>query len=350
MDNMNNDVKIAVVIPCYKVTAHIRNVVSAIGPEVHQIYLIDDCCPEQSGDYAFHHINDPRLQVLKNSINLGVGGAVMKGYQQALLDGATIIVKVDGDGQMNPKFIPQLIQPILDNVADYTKGNRFYNLETLTSMPNIRLFGNAVLSFFTKLSSGYWDIFDPTNGYTAIHANVASHLPFDKISKRYFFESDMLFRLNTLRAVVFDVPLDATYGDEISNLKVHQVIGEFLIKNTKNFFKRIFYNYYLRNMSIASIELPIGLGLFLFGTIFGGVEWLHHARQHIAAPTGTIMLATLPTLMGLQLILAFLNYDISSICKDPLHLRLARKLEYDALPITLSETPEASVPECSSNT
>ena len=329
MDNVDNieTLKIAVVIPCYKVKAHIQGVVAAIGPEVSNIYLVDDCCPEQSGNHALYHINDPRIKVIKNSTNLGVGGAVMRGYQQALLEDATIIVKIDGDGQMNPHLISQLIQPILDKTADYTKGNRFYNLETLRVMPNIRLFGNAILSFLTKLSSGYWDIFDPTNGFTAIHAHVASHLPFDKISKRYFFESDMLFRLNTLRAVVLDVPMDASYGHEISNLNVYQIIGEFLFKHTKNFFKRIFYNYYLRNMSIASIELPIGLGLFLFGTIFGCIEWIHHAKQHVSTPTGTIMLATLPTLMGLQLILAFMNYDISAIWRDPLHLRMPKKQE-----------------------
>lgn len=318
-------IKVAVVIPCYKVKAHIQSVVKAIGPEVSHIYLVDDCCPEQSGHYALHHLDDPRLKVIKNSVNLGVGGAVMRGYQQALEENADIIVKLDGDGQMNPKLIPLLIEPIVEGIADYTKGNRFYNLEKLGNMPKIRLIGNAFLSFLTKLSSGYWDIFDPTNGFTAIHANIASHLPFEKISQRYFFESDMLFRLNTLRAVVFDVPMDAYYGNEISHLKVYRVIGEFLFKHIKNFFKRIFYNYYLRNMSIASIELPLGLGLFSFGVLFGLIQWFTHAAEHTITPTGTIMLATLPTLMGLQLILAFINYDISTIPKSSLCLRIPKK-------------------------
>ena len=109
-------------------------------------------------------------------------------------------------------------------------------------MPAIRLFGNAVLSFMTKISSGYWDLFDPTNGYTAIHVDVAKRLPFDKISKRYFFETDILFRLNTLRAVVQDVPMDASYGDEVSNLKISKIVGEFIIKHCRNFTKRIVDN------------------------------------------------------------------------------------------------------------
>jgi len=319
---MDRHIKLAVVIPCYLVKKHILRVIEQIGPEVHAIYIVDDCCPEYSGSYAVHHSKDPRLALIKNAQNLGVGGAVIAGYQRAILDGATIIIKLDGDEQMNPRLIPQLISPILLGHADYTKGNRFFNLEKLREMPNIRLFGNALLSLLNKLSSGYWDIFDPTNGYTAIHADVAQQLPFRKISQRYFFESDMLFRLNTLRAVVVDVPMDANYGEEVSHLKVSNIIGEFLVKHIRNLCKRLFYNYYLRNMSVASIELPLGLLLFLFGTIFGGIEWFHHAKLHTQTPTGTIMIAALSSLMGLQFIMAFLNYDTNSVCKYPLHLRL----------------------------
>ena len=203
--------------------------------------------------------------------------------------------------------------------ADYTKGNRFFDLEEIRAMPKVRLFGNAVLSLMTKLSSGYWDLFDPTNGYTAIHAEVARHLPFGKISQRYFFETDILFRLNTLRAVVVDVPMDAKYGDEVSNLRISKIVGEFLIKHARNFMKRIFYNYFLRDLSLASIELPLGLVLLMAGTGFGGYHWLESAREGVATPAGTVMLAALPILMGLQLVLAFLGYDIATVPRRPRH-------------------------------
>ena len=186
-------------------------------------------------------------------------------------------------------------------------------------MPKVRLFGNAVLSFMTKLSSGYWDLFDPTNGYTAIHADVARHLPFEKISHRYFFETDMLFRLNTLRAVVVDVPMDAKYGDEVSNLKISKIVGEFLVKHVRNFSKRIFYNYYLRDMSLASVELPLGVFLFISGCGFGAYHWLNSLQEGVATPAGTVMLAALPILMGTQLILAFLGYDIANVPRRPFH-------------------------------
>jgi hypothetical protein len=188
-------------------------------------------------------------------------------------------------------------------------------------MPKIRIFGNAVLSFFSKLSTGYWDLFDPTNGYTAIHAEVARKLRAGRISHRYFFETDMLFHLNTMRAVVVDVPMHAMYGDETSNLKIRTILGEFLGKHIRNFCKRIFYNYYLRDMSLASIELPLGLGLLIFGFIFGSYHWMTSLSSNLATPVGTVMLSALPIILGLQLMLAFLAHDISSIPRRVLHGR-----------------------------
>ena len=258
----------AVVIPCYKVSSQICALLQEIGSDIEIIFVVDDCCPEKSGALVERNCHDPRVNVIYHTANQGVGGAVLTGYQAAIKAGAQIIVKIDGDGQMDPGLIPAFIAPIVEGDADYTKGNRFFDLEGLSSMPKLRILGNAILSFMTKFSSGYWDLFDPTNGYTAIHSNVAQYLPFKKISYRYFFETDMLFRLNTLRAVVLDIPMDAKYGDEKSNLKVSKILFEFTYKHAHNFLKRIFYNYYLRDMSIVSIELPLGALLFVFG---GGI-------------------------------------------------------------------------------
>jgi glycosyltransferase involved in cell wall biosynthesis len=317
---------VAVVIPCYKVRAHVLDVVAKIGPEVSKIYVVDDCCPDGSGHHVSTHCSDARVRVIHNTQNLGVGGAVMSGYREAICHGADVIVKVDGDGQMDPALIPNFVGPILAGEADYTKGNRFFDLAAIRCMPPARLFGNAVLALMTKLSSGYWDIFDPTNGYTAIHADVAQHLPFEKISRRYFFESDMLFQLNTLRAAVVDVPMDASYGEEVSNLKISTIIGEFLVKHARNFGRRILYNYYLRDLSLASIELPLGVLLLFGGAIYGAWHWWMSARAGVATPAGTVMLSALPVLMGLQLVLAFLAYDIASVPRQPRHKRfLSRK-------------------------
>lgn len=321
MSQMSFQNSIAVVIPCYKVRKHILEVINGIGPECNRIFVVDDKCPESSGRYVEENCVDSRVTVLYNEINLGVGGAVLAGYRAAIADGAEVIVKVDGDGQMDPKILPDFVWPILVGEADYAKGNRFFDLEEIHAMPGIRLFGNAALSFMTKLSSGYWDLFDPTNGYTAIHADVARRLPFKKISHRYFFETDMLFRLNTLRAVVVDVPMDAKYGNEVSNLKISKILGEFFVKHIRNFGKRLFYNYYLRDLSLASIELPIGMLMLIFGVTFGSYHWIDSWQKGVATPIGTVMLAAIALLSGLQFTLAFLAYDISSVPRRAIHQR-----------------------------
>ena len=269
---MINNQKIGVVIPCYKVQRQILNVISRIDISVDKIIVVDDACPFSTGDLVIQSCSDPRIIVVKNAQNQGVGGAVIAGYKKALEHKMDIIVKIDGDGQMKPELVANFVRPIVNGEADYTKGNRFYSLEQLKGMPASRIIGNAALSLITKFSSGYWNIFDPTNGYTAINSKVVKLLPLDKISRRYFFESDMLFRLNTIRAVVQDIPMQAVYQDEKSNLRIHQILIPFLFSNCKNFFKRIFYNYYLRDMSIASIELPIGIFFLLFGITFGAYK------------------------------------------------------------------------------
>ena len=314
--------KIAVVIPCYRVGPSLEQLIPAIGPEVSIIYVIDDACPDNSVSKSLIQL-DQRVVLLRNTNNLGVGGAVMRGYAQAMKDGVDIVVKVDGDGQMDPVLIPRFVAPIMRGEADYTKGNRFYELEQIHRMPVLRVIGNAGLSFITKLSSGYWDIFDPTNGYTAIHASVLKKLPLQKISKRYFFESDMLFRLNVIRAVVEDIPMDAKYDSEKSHLKIPFVFFEFIYRHSVNFLRRIFYNYYLRDMSIASIELPIGILMLGFGLIFGLHNWWLSSHGGPATTAGTVMIAAVPLITGMQLILAFLAYDINSVPKLLLHTRLS---------------------------
>ncbi len=251
----------------------------------------------------------------------------MRGYEAALADGMDIIVKIDGDGQMDPHLILDFVMPIARGEADYTKGNRFFNLEEIRAMPQLRIFGNAILSFMNKLSSGYWDIFDPTNGYTAIHSDVARHLPLKKISRRYFFETDMLFRLNILRAVVVDIPMDAKYGDEVSHLKISKIIGEFFFKHLRNFGKRIFYNYYLRDMSLASFELPVGMMMFGWGVIFGLIHWFESLNSGITTSAGTVMLSALPVIIGMQFILAFIGYDIATVPKRVIHRQKTLKTE-----------------------
>ncbi len=311
---------IAVVIPAYRVSTHIEGVIASIGKKVAHIIVVDDACPEQSGEVA-KKVKDPRVTVVFHEKNQGVGGATVTGYKKALETDADIVVKLDGDGQMDPGFIPQLIAPLVANLADYAKGNRFSSVENLESMPFIRVLGNAGLSFMTKLSSGYWTVTDPTNGFIAVRREILEELRFAKLHRRFFFESDMLFRLNLLGAAVADVPMKANYGSEKSNLSVVKSLFQFPWLHFVNHNKRIFYSYYLREMSIASFELPLGVGLLGFGTIFGITAWASASALGQAATTGNVMIAALPIIIGFQLLLAFLSYDIAQTPKRPRHLR-----------------------------
>ena len=309
--------KIHVVIPAYQVEQHIVDLIGRLDSSIEKIWVVDDACPNGSGKLVESKVKDKRVSVIYNPENLGVGGAVTAGYKAALEAGAEVVVKLDGDGQMYPEDIATLVRPIERGEADYTKGNRFDSLDDLYLMPRVRIFGNAVLSLWSKISSGYWGVTDPTNGFTAIHRAVLAKLELDKLSKRYFFESDMLFRLNISGAVVEDVPLTARYGNEKSNLKIRKVLVEFPIKHTKNLLKRIFYRYYLREWSIASFELPLAIGLGIFGAWFGLSSFSAAAEAGRATTAGQATIASLAIILGVQLMLSFLAYDIQSEPRIP---------------------------------
>jgi len=311
--------RIAVVIPCYRVATQVVPLIERIGPEVGWIIAVDDACPEHSGDVIERGCRDPRVTVLRHAENQGVGGAVATGYLAARGLPAEVVVKLDGDGQMDPYLIPALVAPLLRGRADYVKGNRFYRLANVAGMPAIRLFGNAALSFLTKLSSGYWQLFDPTNGFTAIHRSLLHELDLEHIAKRYFFESDLLYHLNQLRAVVADMPMKAAYADETSSLRPMHMIGPFLRGNLRNFVRRLLYSYVLRGFSAATVELLLGTPLLLFGTIFGAIHWWRSIVDHVPSTAGTVMLAALPMIIGVQLLLSWLSFDVAAEPRQPVH-------------------------------
>lgn len=318
--------RIAVVIPCYNVADSIEGVVAGIPADVWRIYCVDDCSKDETAAVVARLAKrDKRVVAVSREKNGGVGAAFLSGMSGALADGAEVIVKVDGDGQMNGAFVPDFARPIIEGEADYVKGNRFFDIEHVLQMPRLRLFGNAGLSFFSKLSTGYWHLFDPANGYLAIHADVARLIPAKKLHSRYFFESDMLFRLSILRAKVIELPLETVYGDEISHLSAWKCLVTFPFLHLRNFMKRIFYNYVLRNFSVGSIALPLGIVMILFGATYGLIEWLHSFASNEPATAGTVMLSALPVLVGIQLILSFLGQDIASIPDQPVHQRIVHK-------------------------
>lgn len=307
--------KIAVVIPAYKVLHQIRDVIQAIPAIVNHIIVVDDACPQSSGKEA-EKIEDKRIIVIYHDENRGVGKAMSTGYKRAMDIGADIIVKLDGDGQMDPLYIGALIAPILNDTADYSKGNRFYDVVHLfQTMPKVRFFGNSVLSFMVKLASGYWNMMDPTNGFTAVHRNVLEKINLDRISDDYFFEIDMLIRLNIANAVLTDVYIPPKYGEEISSLKLPVVILKFPYRLIRGLIKRIFLKYYIYDFNMLSIYLLFGIPMFLFGVFFGIYEWLQSIVTGTIRSAGTIMLTALPIIIGFQMLLQAIQMDIDSVPK-----------------------------------
>ncbi len=302
--------KIVVVLPAFKTKKTILSVIEKIGGDVSKIVVVDDCCPENTGNFVRKNCLDPRVEVLFNEENLGVGGAMIVGYEYAIEHNYDIAVKIDSDGQMDPSLLPEFILPFYQENIDYVKGNRFLRPGDLAMMPFHRIIGNAWLSFLNKFASGYWRIFDPTNGYTAIRVAVLKKINFDKLENRYFFESDMLYHLGMNRAVVVDVPIKGLYADEVSGLSAWKNFLPFLVKMIRNTLKRVFYQYFLRDFSVASLELLVGLVCIFSGVLFGVLRWYESVQLNIPATGGQVMLSALPIIIGVQCLIAFLNFDI----------------------------------------
>ena len=316
-------ISVAVVIPSYGVDDTIRGVITSLPAYIKHIIVVDDASPDQTaGILKQLSAQDNRILLLRHEKNQGVGGAMLTGFRKALELQAEIVVKIDGDGQMDAAYIPNLLTPILQGHADYAKGNRFRDFQALQKMPAIRRMGNMALGFLTKAATGYWNLFDPTNGFVAIHGKVLAQLPLAQIDRSYFFETSMLANLYLLGAVVRDVPMPARYGNEVSNLSIHRSIVEFSVKLLRTLIRRLILRNLIYDFSMASIYLMAGLPLLLFGFVFGINRWVHYASMNVPAPTGTVMLPTLSVILGIQFLIAAIEIDLRSVPKDPISPQL----------------------------
>ena len=310
---------IVAVIPCYRVEREIQSVLQDIPSYIRHIVVVDDASPDSTRDLVTASAKiDPRILLLRHPSNLGVGGAMITGYKKALELGAQVVVKIDGDGQMDMDHLPVLLKPLIEGKADYTKGNRFRDFKSLQQMPFVRRVGNMGLAFLAKAATGYWNLFDPTNGFSAIRAEALAELPLDKIDRTYYFETSMLANLYLIGAVVKDVPMPARYKGEVSSMLLHRILFEFPQKLFKTFVRRLILKNFIYDFSMATIYLLTGVPLLLFGLIFGTYKWIQYATARILAPTGTVMLPTLSVLLGIQLLLSAVEIDLRSVPTEPL--------------------------------
>ena len=310
---------IVVVIPCYRVEQEIARVVAGLPDYIRHIIIVDDASPDQISLVVDQLAKtDPRLILIKHPYNRGVGGAMKTGFQKALELDAQIVIKIDGDGQMDSKFIPNMITPLILGQADYTKGNRFRDFQALQKMPLVRRIGNMGLGFLTKAATGYWTIFDPTNGFIAIRRDALKQLHLKAIDNSFFFETSMLAHLYMIGAVIRDVPMPARYEGEGSNLSIRKTLIQFPLKLLRTFLRRLILRNLIYDFSMMSIYLVSGLPLLLFGLIFGSIKWIQYAARNIPAPTGTVMLPTLSVIIGIQFLVAAIEIDLRSTPREPL--------------------------------
>jgi dolichol-phosphate mannosyltransferase len=311
---------VCVVIPAYRAADTIEKVVGGIPSWVDAIYVVDDASLDETGRRV-RAVTDPRVRLLVHDENRGVGGAMVTGYRHALREGMDICIKMDADDQMDAAYLPALIEPLVSGRADYAKGNRFHDADALRQMPFVRKVGNAGLSFLIKAASGQWHVFDPTNGYTAIHRTALGALDLDRLHPRYFFESSMLILLKRIGAVVEDVPMPARYGPSPSHLSVGRTVAEFPWLLAREGLRRILWQYFVADFNAVSLFLVCGLPLVGYGTCFGLYHWIDSYRRNVLTPTGTVMLAVLPLILGFQLLLQALVLDVQNAPRRPLQGR-----------------------------
>lgn len=324
-------IRLAVVIPAYRAQHTIAEVLEQIPDFVSVVVVVDDCSPDETSQVVARCAEfDSRIHLVRHSVNQGVGGATLTGYAHAAQLGAEVLVKMDSDGQMDPEQLVPLVAPLLAGQADYAKGCRLVDARELQRMPALRRIGNLGLSFLTKLASGYWNICDPTNGYTAIDAGLVPLLESRAIDRRYFFESSMLLELGRVGAVVRDINMPARYNGETSHLSEWRALRDFPPRLARGFFRRLWTQYFLRDFNAATLFLLSGAASTLFGSVFGAFHWWRSVVSQSPATTGTVMLAVLAIILGVQFLLQGLVLDIHGVPSQPLQI-LANRRELEEM-------------------
>lgn len=308
---MREDHGYAVILPAHNESRHLAATVGGIPAWIDGIFIVDDASSDDTLHVA-EGLADARVRVLHHEKNQGVGGAMVTGFRAALDAGYDVIIKMDADGQMDPQELSTLIHPIGLGMAEYVKGNRFRQTGRPPSMPGSRWFGNVALSFLTKVASGYWHVFDSQCGFLAITAHTLRRLKLDGIARDYFFENDMLIRLNVIDARVVDVATAALYGTETSYVRIGRVTWSFPWRLARGFLWRFVKRHIVNDFGLIALLAIVGSVLALFGLAFGIAAWVSSASSGLTATTGTVMIAVLPLIIGIQMLLQALSIEVQN--------------------------------------
>ena len=309
--------KTLAIVPAYRAPETVTTVVGRLSKVVDHVLVVDDACPDDSGKRVGRAYKGSKsVDVIFRDENGGVGAAMKTGFDWALEHEFKFIVKVDADGQMDVSRIPDMIRAIESGEADMVKGNRFDSVRDLEKMPPIRILGNAVLSLVAKNSTGLWSVNDPTNGFLAISRPALKAVQHRKLSNGFFFESDLLFRIGLANCKVYELAMPAIYGNEKSNLRISRALFTFPFLHAKNTLKRIAYKYFVREWSLGTLNLLGALLMFVFA-LFLGLDALRVIQSTGSQVTaGQAVGVSLTSILGFQLLLAFLSYDVQMERRD----------------------------------
>lgn len=270
---MQNNLKIAVVVPCYNEETQIIKTLSTMPDYLDKVVVVDDCSKDRTVQLVQNaKENSSKIELIQHDINQGVGGAIASGYNWCKENDVDIAVVMAGDGQMDPDDLPNLLAPIIRNEADYTKGNRLFANDAYEKIPKVRFYGNAILSLLTKIASGYWHLFDSQTGYTAINKKALHTINWNKMYKRYGQPNDLLVRLNVFSFRVLDVPIKPVYNiGEKSGIKVRRVVFTISWLLIKLFFWRLKEKYIIRDFHPLVFFYMLGFGLVFTSFFLGGL-------------------------------------------------------------------------------
>ena len=302
--------RVAVVVPAYQEERLIADTLRGIPDFVDDVVVVDDCSADDTAEAA-RAVHDERIEVLRLERNEGVGGAIITGHRRAMERGADIMVVMAGDNQMDPDELPRLLTPITQDGYGFAKGNRFYTTGGMGGMPAHRVVGNMLMTFLNKASSGYWNIVDPQNGYTAVTREALEMVPLDRVARRYQFENDLLVWLNIANVRATDVNIPARYGDEVSTIRLSTEVPRIMWQMYTGFWRRVWFKYFLWSFSPIAVMLVVGMLFTLIGLAVG--VWTTAIALGGDSPSaGTTILSVVPFMSGFYLLIQAMVLDIQA--------------------------------------
>jgi len=305
---MYDGLRVAVVVPALNEEALIARTVSTMPDLVDHVIVVDDASADATAEKA-RAAGDDRVEVIVHEQNQGVGGAILSGHRRAIEMGADVSVVMAGDAQMDPDHLPALLDPIAADGYDFAKADRFFDFGSYQGMPRTRVIGNVVVGFLAKASSGYWHLFDPLNGYTAVRTDALRRLPLDRVRRDYSFECDLLVYLNIIHAKGKDVPVPASYGEERSGIRLFRAGRKLVWSLFRGFWRRMVWKYVLWSFSPVAIFLFSGLALCLWGVGFGiGITVATLGPPQASA--ATVLMSVGPLLVGINLVIVAWVLDV----------------------------------------